>query len=115
MTITNCQGTTERQLQALNLFQAGSTLTDTDSQPPTSHGPTFGTGQNHGGAMYSSVFQFYGFNSDGSLAGSNRVERTITLGADRNRFTSTIAVSLLDPSGTTVGSTCGTGTAAPLK
>jgi hypothetical protein len=113
--ITNCQGTTERQFQALNLFHAGGTLTDTDNQPPATHGPAFGTWRSHGDGMYSSVFVFYRFNSDGSLAGSNRVQRTITLGADRNSFTSTIEVSVLDPSGTSVGSACGAETAARLK
>ena len=115
VTITNCQGTTERQFQALNLFQAGGTLTDTDNQPPTTHGPAIGTWRHHGGATFSSVFQFYRFNSDGSFAGSNRVERTITMGADRNSFTSTIDVSVLDPMGTQVGAACGSETAARLN
>jgi hypothetical protein len=115
VTITDCHGTTTRQFQSLNLFHDGGTLTDTDSQPPASHGPALGTWSSQGSATYGSLFQLYRFNADWTLAGSNRVQRTITLSADGNSFTSTIAVSLLDPTGTQVGSGCGTETATRLK
>ncbi|HTS81857.1 MAG TPA: hypothetical protein VMH40_14745 [Myxococcaceae bacterium] len=115
MTITDCQGTTTRQFQALNLFHDGGTVSDTDSQPPTTHGPAFGTWQSQGGGTYGSVFQFFRFNSDGSVAGSNRVQRTITLGADGKSFTSTISISVLNPVGTQVSTACGTETAARLQ
>jgi hypothetical protein len=115
VTITDCHGTTTRQFQALNLFQEGGTLTDTDSQPPSSHGPALGSWASQGGGMYSSLFEFYRFNADGTLAGSNRVQRTATLGAGSNSFTSTITVSVLDPTGTTLMSACGTETATRVQ
>jgi hypothetical protein len=115
VTITDCKGTTTRAFQALNMFQAGGTLTDTDSQPPASHGPGFGTWERRGSRVFHSVFQFFRFNADGSLAGSNYVDRTITLDADGDGFTSTVAVSVLAPTGVVVGSACGTETAARVK
>ena len=112
--ITDCNGTTLRQFQALNLFHDGGTVTDTDNQPPATHGPGLGIWQSQGSRTYSSTFQFYRFNADGTVAGANKVQRTITLGADGSSFNSTITVSVLNPAGTQVGSSCGTETAARM-
>jgi hypothetical protein len=115
VTITDCHGTTTRQFQARNIFHEGGTLTDTDSQPPSSHGPASGTWQSQGGGMYTSVFELYRFNADGTLAGSNHVQRTLTLGADNNSFTTTFTVAVNDPTGTNLMNGCGTETAARLN
>ncbi|MGH8713916.1 MAG: hypothetical protein ACREYB_07920 [Casimicrobiaceae bacterium] len=116
VTITNCQsGAVMRQFQAMNLFMRGGTLADTDVQPPSSHGPAFGTWQNSGAAQYSSVFQLFRYNPDGSFAGANRVTRTITLATDGNSFTSTIAVDVDDPTGATLSSACGTETGSRFR
>ena len=112
VTITDCHGTTMRQFQSRNLFHEGGTLTDTDSQPPSSHGPALGTWQSQGGGMYTSAFELYRFNTDGTLAGSNSVQRTITLGANNSSFTTTFTVAVNDPTGTNLMSACGTETAA---
>jgi hypothetical protein len=112
VSITNCQtGAVTRQFQAMNLFIHGGTLIDTDTQPPTTHGPAFGTWQNTGGSRYDSVFQLFRFNPDGSFAGVNKVTRTITPSADGNGFTSTVDVAVENPTGATVSSACGTETA----
>jgi hypothetical protein len=108
VTLSDCQtGAVTRQFSAMNLFIRGGTLTDTDMQPPASHGPAFGTWQNSGTMQYTSMFQFFRFNADGSFAGTNKVTRTITLSADSNAFTSTITVDVDDPAGASVGSACG--------
>lgn len=112
VTVTNCQtGAVMRQFQAMNLFIHGGTVTDTDVQPPSTHGPAFGTWQASGGAQYTSVFQLYRYNPDGSFAGANKVTRSITLGVDGNSFNSTLAIDVEDPTGATLSSTCGTETA----
>jgi len=115
VTITDCHGTTLRAFIALNMFQAGGTLTDTDNQPPASHGPALGTWWSRGGGKFKSFFQFFRFNPDGTFAGSNAVEREITLDADDQAFTSTITVTVLNPAGVQVGSSCGSETAERLK
>jgi hypothetical protein len=115
VTITDCNGTTQRAFSALNMFHAGGTLTDTDNQPPASHGPGFGTWWSRGGGKFKSVFQFFRFNPDGSFAGSNSVEREITLDADDDAFTSKITVTVINPAGVKVGAACGTETAERLK
>jgi hypothetical protein len=115
VTITDCHGTTLRAFSALNMFHADGTLTDTDNQPPTSHGPGFGTWRSQGHGKVSSSFQFFRFNPDGTFAGSNSVQREITLDADDEAFTSTITVAVLNPAGVQVGSSCGSETAERLK
>ena len=115
VTITDCHGTTMRQFESLNLFHDGGTLSDTDTQPPASHGPAFGTWAAQGGGAYSSVFQLFRFNADGTFAGSNYVQRTITLGADTNSFTTTFTVAVNGPTGANLMNACGTETAARLK
>lgn len=112
VTVTNCQtGATMRSFAALNLFARGGTVIDTDSQPPTGHGPGFGVWTNSGGSQYTSSFQFYRFNTDGSLAGSQQIARTITLTSGGQTFTSKLNVSILDVNGNSTGSACGTETA----
>lgn len=116
VTVTNCQtGAVMRSFAALNLFARGGTVIDTDSQPPTGHGPGFGVWTNSG-AQYTSSFQFYRFNTDGSLAGSQQIARTITLAPGGQSFTSSLNVSILDTNGNSIGSACGTETATrPLS
>lgn len=112
VTVTNCQtGAVMRSFAALNLFARGGTVIDTDSQPPTGHGPGFGVWTNTGAAQYTSSFQFYRFNTDGSLAGSQQIARTITLAVSGQSFTSKFNVSILDTNGKSIGSACGTETA----
>jgi hypothetical protein len=116
VTITDCQTSAVlRQFRAMNMFIHGGTLTDTDVQPPTTHGPAFGTWQGSGGSRYTSMFQFFRYNPDGSFAGANKVTRTITLSVDGTGFTSTIAVDVEDPTGTTLSSACGTESATRAR
>jgi|SRR5271163_2030883 len=112
VTITNCStGATLRSFTALNLFARGGTMEDTDSQPPTGHGPGLGVWTDSGSSQYASSFQFFRFNTDGSLAGSQQIARTITLATDAQSFTSKINVTVLDASGNTTATACGTETA----
>lgn len=117
VTVTNCQtGAVMRSFAALNLFARGGTVMDTDSQPPTGHGPGLGNWTNTGAGQYTSSFQFYRFNTDGSLAGSQQIARTITLAADSESFTSKLNVTALDTNGNSIGTACGTETATkPLS
>jgi DNA-binding winged helix-turn-helix (wHTH) protein len=50
-------------------------------------------------------------NTDGSLAGSQQIARTINLAPDGKTFTSKFNVSILDVNGNSTGSACGTETA----
>lgn len=116
VTITNCQtGAPMRQFRAMNLFNRGGTLVDTDTQPPAAHGPAYGTWQSSGSSRYTSVMQLFRFNADGSFAGANKVTRTITLTSDGNGFSSTLDVAVQDPTGAVLSSACGSETATRVR
>ncbi|HKW23742.1 MAG TPA: hypothetical protein VJO13_20345 [Ktedonobacterales bacterium] len=107
--ITNCQtGAVMRQFGALNMFIHGGTLADTDTQPPASHGPAFGTWQHSTGPQYTSTFELFRYNPDGTFAGTNKVTRTITLSASSDAFTSVVSVEVEDPTGAALATACGT-------
>lgn len=114
--ITDCHGTTMRTFSALNLFGRGGTVVDVDSQPPTGHGPGLGVWASAGRSQssptspqYSSSFELFRFNTDGSFAGYQQIGRTISLAPDGQSFTSTISAAMLDTSGNPIGNpACGT-------
>ena len=51
-------------------------------------------------------FQFFRFNSDGTLAGTQAISRTIALSANGQSFTSTINVQVIGPTGAVVATAC---------
>lgn len=113
VSLTNCStGVVTRSFTALNLFEHGGTVLDTDNQPPTSHGPGFGVWASGGDLQYVSAFAFYRYNPDGSFAGTQEISRTITLSPDKKGFTSKISAALRDSTGTVIGTSCGTETAS---
>ncbi len=115
VTLTDCNGYTLAVFRAYEMFHAGGTLSSTDNTPPTFHGPGFGTWERVAGRKYSSPFQFFNFNPDGSFAGTQRIDRTITLSADGNSYTSTVTFQSFDPDGNLLFSGCGSETAARLQ
>jgi hypothetical protein len=110
ITIRDCNsGTAIRTFKGVNVFHRGGTLSDTNSAAPTTRGP--GAGIWRAGAVagsYTASFRFYRYNPDGTLAGSQRVNRTFTLAASGNSTTGTIAAQVLDTAGTVLQSLCGT-------
>ena len=107
VTLTDCQGHTLAVFRAFELFNAGGTLTSTDNTPPTGHGPGLGTWHRANGHTYEAPFQFFNFNSDGSFAGVQKIDRDITLSADGYSYTSVVTFQTLDPDGNVVFSGCG--------
>lgn len=114
VTLTDCNGNTLVTFRAYAIFNRGGTLTSTDNMPPTAHGPGLGTWERIGGRNYTAPFQFFNFNPDGSFAGVQKINRTITLAADANSFTSVVAFDSYDPNGNLLFSGCGFETAARL-
>jgi hypothetical protein len=104
-TIRDCaSGATVRAFKGLTVLHRGGTASGTNSNPPASNGPAFGTWRATGApSAYTATFRFYRFNPDGSFAGAQNLTRTLTLGADRNSISGTVAAQLLDPAGNVVG------------
>jgi hypothetical protein len=108
ITIRDCtSGAVVRTFRGMNTFHRGGTLSDTNDQPAGTRGPGQGVWKKGAGA-YSASFRFYRYNADGSLAGSQKVTRTTTLGADNNSTTGTISAQVIDTADTVVQTICGT-------
>lgn len=54
------------------------------------------------------------FNPDGSLAGSQKIQRSVTLAADGTTFTATVAAQVIDLSGVVLQPICGSETAVRI-
>ncbi|MEO8922416.1 MAG: hypothetical protein ABI330_06245 [Caldimonas sp.] len=50
---------------------------------------------------------FYRFNADGTVAGTQKVERTLSLSTDRNTLTGPLTLQIIDPSGALIQQGCG--------
>lgn len=114
VTLTDCNGNTLVSFEAYELFHAGGTLTSTDNTPPGRQGPGFGTWERAGRGKFSAPFQFFNFGTDGSFVGTQKITRTITLGADGNSYTSVVNFGSFDPNGNLLFSGCGSETATRI-
>jgi hypothetical protein len=115
LTATDCHGHVFFSLRAFEMFSRGGTLTSVDNSPPIGHGPGLGRWEYLGGQKYSAPFQFFNFNPDGSFAGVQKIQRTITLDADADHYTSVVRFEATDPNGNVVFSGCGTESAVRLQ
>lgn len=93
-----------------SLFHRGGTLTADNSNPVPTRGLGMGAWTATAPGAYKAQFHFLRFNADGTVAGSQKVERDITLAADGRSLVATIAAQLLTPSGAVLHPICGTET-----
>jgi hypothetical protein len=107
VTLTDCEGHTIASFRALEMFGEGGTVTSVDNTPPTGHGPGLGQWEFLGDHMYSAPFQFFNFNSDGSFAEVQKIERTIKLMHQGSTYASSVTFQAIDPNGNVVRSGCG--------
>ena len=114
VTLTDCNGNTLAVFEAYAMFHQGGTLTSTDNTPPTLHGPGFGTWERVDARKYTSHFQFFNFNADGTFAGVQKIDQQIRLAADGNSYTSTVTFGAYDPDGNLIFSGCGSEVATRL-
>ncbi|MGA9342240.1 MAG: hypothetical protein WBV61_07885 [Rhodanobacteraceae bacterium] len=108
VTLTNCStGAVLAQFRGIESFIAGGSLTDTNSMPPTSRGPGSGSwwytwGYRHFGAQ----MHFFRYNPDGTLAGTNLVDRDIVVASNWLTYTGTGMAQILDPAGNLLSEAC---------
>ena len=112
VTIRICQtGTPLATFKAMDLFMQGGSVVDTNSTPPTTRGPGFGSWAHVSENQFSATLRFYQYNPDGSFAGVRRVAQEITLAADSNSWESVVSNITYDPSGNQTGTGCATAVA----
>lgn len=100
---TNAAIATFRGAQAIH---RGGTLSDTNAGAPTGRGPGMGVWSKNADGTYAVKFRFYRYNSDGTLAGTNVISDTRTLGADNNSYTGTVRGEVRDTAGAVLTTTC---------
>ena len=112
-----CAGGPRRELVSQNLFNAGGTLTDIGSVPPTERSVAFGVWAfDPTEETYSIRMQFYRFLPTGAFDGVNDIRRETILSADGNSSTEAVNVRVLNLDGSLRVELCGTsvGTRVPL-
>ena len=101
-------GQTVRALRAASVFNAGGTMLDTNTAPPDTRGPAFGT-WTYDPARRTHLVQMrlYRYNPDGSFAGVAEVRRTLRLSTDGDSSSGTFTGQILGPNEELLARTCG--------
>lgn len=107
--VVNCAtGQTFGQFRAASLFNAGGTMLDTNTAPPTSRGPGFGVWTfDRSTGRYVVDMRLYRYNADGSFAGTTQLRRVLALSADGASASGTFTGQILGPAEQLIASTCG--------
>jgi hypothetical protein len=110
VTLRDCvSGNAVATFPAMNQYAADGSQTEVGiNMSPATRYPSFGTWHFIGLGKFASEFKFFRFNPDGSYAGTQEVQRTITLSHDANQFTTTASVAIYDPVHHLVKSGCAT-------
>jgi len=108
VTIKDCtSGAVLRTFKGETLFHRGGTMSADNSLPVPTRSTAFGVWKQDAASAYTVKFRFLRFNPDGSLAGSQKVVRTIALSADGNSLTSTIVGQVIDAADAVIAPVCG--------
>jgi hypothetical protein len=101
-------GQTLQNLRASSLFNAGGTMLDTNTAPPDTRGPAFGTWTyDHQTGRYAVQMRLYRYNPDGSFAGVTQVERSLHLSSDGDSASGTFTGRILGPNEEVLAVACG--------
>lgn len=112
VTVKNCNtGATTATVRALLLFHHGGTVTIDNTQAPALRGLILGTWVRSSGADYTSQVSHFRYNTDGTLAGVNKIQRTIVLGNDASTLTANVRIKVFANDGTLLTEICPTETA----
>ncbi len=107
-TVRDCtSGAALATFRGSQVFHRGGTLTDTNSVPPTTRGPGFGTWTRND-STYTGKFRLYTYDTAGALSGTMRVTRTFTLSADGATQNSTNTSRAEDLAGAVIRTGCST-------
>lgn len=101
--------------RGLTVFNQGGTAGADNSQPSATKGPAMGSWKKATNGTYTVQLRFWRYAADGTLAGQQRVTRTITLGADGQSLTSTITSQAFDNADNLVQTACGAETGVRIN
>ena len=91
-------------------FSRGGTFWEAGTQiPPSLRSPSHGVWSHDSGRLYTTAFQFFRFNADGTLAGRLIVRQQIEVSDDGESYTATSTSQVLDINGNVIATNCATG------
>lgn len=107
----NCQtGAVIGTFSAMFTFTRGGTFWEAGTQiSPALRSPSHGVWSYQFGRRYTTAFQFFRFNADGTLAGRQIVRQQIELSRDGNSYTATATAQVLDTNGNVIANNCAAG------
>ena len=108
----NCQtGAVIGTFSALFTFTRGGTFWESGTQiSPALRSPSHGVWSYESRRRYTTAFQFFRFNADGTLAGRQIVRQEVELSHDGNSYTATATAQVLDVNGNVIANNCAAGT-----
>jgi len=113
VTIKDCAtGATLNTFKGSSLFHRGGSLSGDNSNPPPTRGAAFGAWNRGTGGAYTANLWFTRFNPDGTLAGTQKVERSFVVAANGDTFSGTLTLQIINPTGAVVAQGCGSESAA---
>ncbi len=117
VSIRDCQtGAVFVSFPAMITYNQGGTMQETaNDAAPLLRLPGHGVWNRQNGQHYSSTFQFFRFNPDGTFAGRNIIRSSVSLGLSGNRYTTTDTVKVLAANGDLITTACATSTATRFQ
>lgn len=116
VTIRNCQtGAVIISFPAMNTFMRGGTMQEAGSSSSTLRAAGHGVWSHQNGRSFSSAFQFFRFNADGTYAGIQRVRRQIEVSRFGSSFDASATFEIFNPSGVLTATGCATETAVRFE
>lgn len=107
----NCQtGAVLGTFQAMFTFSDGGTFWESGTNlAPSLRGPSHGVWERDSPGVYTTAFQFFRFNADGTLAGRQIVRQHIEVSDDGESYVATARVQIFDVAGNVIANNCASG------
>ena len=118
VTQRNCQtGDVIRTFRGLSTYHEGGAMSETSSAlPPALRSPGHGVWEKESPSTYSSSFIFQFYNPDGTLAGTQKITSTITLGGrNGNTYETNTSIQVFDVNNNLLGTGCATANAVRFE
>lgn len=97
--------------QAMFTFNRGGTFWESGTQTsPALRSSSHGLWSYQSNRRYTTAFQFFRFNADGTHAGRQIVRQQIQMSSDGNSYTATATAQVLDVNGNVTANNCAAGT-----
>ena len=108
----NCStGASLGTFSAMFTFNRGGTFWESGTQlSPALRSPSHGIWSYDANGSYTTAFQFFRFNADGTLAGRQIIRQQLELSPDGDSYTTTATAQVLDVNGNVLANNCSSGT-----